>query len=1191
MLAIIQFDLREKLSSVSTYVYFLLFFILSLLAMAAFGGLLPEGFASFDEQSVNSPSRLFEMVSIITFFGTLIMAATMGRAIQQDAEHNIWHFFYSSPITKWQYLGGRYLAAFITLALIFFSAVLGSYFGSQLPGIPKSLVGDVGLYAYFSPYLIVVLPNIFFLGAIFFSIGTLSRKMLPVYIASVLLLMLYLVASSLARGEEARAIGALIDPFAQKTLSAITRHWNMTERNSQLVPLEGVLVYNRALWIGIGIVALLLCYWRFNFSAVSAVGKQKKSAAAAATQAPSHVRVPQISPNFTNSNLFSIFFSQCRLNLLETVKNVYFIVIALAGVLFMFHTSGALGIMTDTPTYPATYELLDFLGGIFGFFIVVITTLYAGELVWRERDARIAQLLDVLPVPNWLPLLSKLVALISLQGILLLVFMLCGILIQTMKGYTHYEIGQYLQFLFVFQWSYYALLAALAIALQVILNNKYLAYFAMIAYSVLAMVLPGIGIDHPMLMYAGGAQPFYSDMNGYGHNVTQIFWYKLFWSGAAIVLIALSMLLWGRGVTDSWRARLRQAKYSLTPAIKLSLVSGSFIFFGVGSLLFYFNNVLHAYQSSFEQDSLAASYEKKYKQYEMRPQPRIIGVKVAADIYPKTRSAKIKASYALNNDSGAVIDEVFVSIPTDMQVLGMQFDRATTPNIQDKLGFYSFKLGQSLAVGAQLKFDFELAIIPKQLAGMGSDSEVRANGSFFQNKNSMPRIGYAPAFELTSLTTRKNLGLGDRSAMMERDDPRGLSYPYNSKDAQFVSFDATVSTDIGQIAIAPGSLQKEWTENGRRYFHYKADQAILNFYAFLSADYQVKKAQWQDVVIEIDYHKGHEYNLDRMIQGVQKSLGYYSKNFSPYQFKSLRIVEFPRYQKFAEPFPGMIAYSEGSGFIAKVDDKDSNAIDNPFFLTASKVAHQWWLHQIIAGDTKGATSLAYTLANYSALMVMEETYGKEKIRILLQRNLENYLSGRGKEREKESALAINEYQNYVQSAKGGMAMYLLQDQIGADKVNLALRNLIAQYAHKGAPYPSSQSLVDALRAVASEDKQALITDLFEAIILFDNRAVKSEAKLLANGEYEVTLDVAANKLKADEHGVEKEVALHDSIDIGIDDKDGSPLLRERKLIDRKEMRFTMRVKGIPAKAGIDPDRKYIDRKPEDNLVKVSLRGS
>ncbi|GAA4011291.1 hypothetical protein GCM10022408_24620 [Hymenobacter fastidiosus] len=36
---------------------------------------------------------------------------------------------------------------------------------------------------------------------------------------------------------------------------------------------------------------------------------------------------------------------------------------------------------------------------------------YSGELVWRERDNGVAQITDALPVPNWVPFLSKLVAL------------------------------------------------------------------------------------------------------------------------------------------------------------------------------------------------------------------------------------------------------------------------------------------------------------------------------------------------------------------------------------------------------------------------------------------------------------------------------------------------------------------------------------------------------------------------------------------------------------------------------------------------------------------------------------------------------------------------------------------------------------------------------------------------------------
>jgi len=119
----------------------------------------------------------------------------------------------------------------------------------------------------------------------------------------------------------------------------------------------------------------------------------------------------------------------------------------------------------------------------------------------------------------------------------------------------------------------------------------------------------------------------------------------------------------------------------------------------------------------------------------------------------------------------------------------------------------------------------------------------------------------------------------------------------------------------------------------------------------------------------------------------------------------------------------------------------------------------------------------------------------------------------------------------------------------------------------------------------------LIDDLFDSIILFENRALSASAKPLSDGKYEVSMKIEAAKFKADELGAEKEVPLHEWMDIGVDDKDGNPLLRERRFIDRKNMSFTVVVKGEPAKAGIDPDNKYIDRTPDDNLVKVDILNS
>ena len=132
-----------------------------------------------------------------------------------------------------------------------------------------------------------------------------------------------------------------------------------------------------------------------------------------------------------------------------------------------------------------------------------------------------------------------------------------------------------------------------------------------------------------------------------------------------------------------------------------------------------------------------------------------------------------------------------------------------------------------------------------------------------------------------------------------------------------------------------------------------------------------------------------------------------------------------------------------------------------------------------------------------------------------------------------------------------------------------LRGLLQQYAFHTAPYPSVTVLVDGLRKITPPEQAYLIDDLFNSIVLHDNRALSATLRKLQGGKYEVTLKVHASKLRADEVGVEKDMPMADLIDIGVDDKEGNSLLRERKLIKTKESVYTVVVSGRPAKAGID----------------------
>jgi hypothetical protein len=169
-------------------------------------------------------------------------------------------------------------------------------------------------------------------------------------------------------------------------------------------------------------------------------------------------------------------------------------------------------------------------------------------------------------------------------------------------------------------------------------------------------------------------------------------------------------------------------------------------------------------------------------------------------------------------------------------------------------------------------------------------------------------------------------------------------------------------------------------------------------------------------------------------------------------------------------------------------------------------------------------------------------------------------------------------------------MYLLADYLGEERLNQAIKAFRDKHAFKGPPYPSTSEFVADVRAVTPPEMQYLVDDLFERIVIYDNRATKATAKPLPGGRYEVTVTVVAKKRIADALGKESDVPLADLIDIGVVDEKGEPIALERQRIALEESTFKFTVARKPIKAGIDPLNKLIDRKPTDNTVAVSIEG-
>jgi hypothetical protein len=612
---------------------------------------------------------------------------------------------------------------------------------------------------------------------------------------------------------------------------------------------------------------------------------------------------------------------------------------------------------------------------------------------------------------------------------------------------------------------------------------------------------------------------------------------------------------------------------------------------GAGGFIFYNTNHLNPFKTEHEELTESADYEKKYKPLEKVAQPRIVSVKVQVELFPEEPGMRARGTFGLVNKTAEPVKTVYVNLPDDVKVYSLVVAGAEAPSEKDtRLGFFTYTLPTPLLPGASAELQFELGLEPRGFRNKGAETRIVENGTFLHS-DVLPKLGYVEGYELEDDEARKKQGLAPKARMADVNDLEARRNTYIASDADWVTFEATVSTSPDQIAMAPGYLQREWTENGRRYFHYTMDSPILNFYSFLSARYEVKRDTWNDVAIEVLYHPSHVYNVERMIQAVKDSLDYYTKNFGPYQHRQVRILEFPRYASFAQSFPNTIPYSESIGFIADLRDKD--AIDYVFYVTAHEVAHQWWAHQIIGGNVQGSTMLSETLSQYSALMVMQKEYGKAQMRKFLKWELDRYLNGRGGELVAEMPLVKVEDQDYIHYRKGSLVMYALQDYIGEDRVNAVLRHFIAEHAFSQPPYPTAAMLVEEFRQATPPAQQSIITDLFETITLYDNKTTDAKVAKLPDGRYKVTFTVAATKLRGNGAGAEKPVPLDDWIDIGVladgghsKTHDDKVLFAEKRHITKPSETFDVIVNEKPTRAGIDPLNKLIDRNPDDNTKKL-----
>jgi aminopeptidase N len=578
---------------------------------------------------------------------------------------------------------------------------------------------------------------------------------------------------------------------------------------------------------------------------------------------------------------------------------------------------------------------------------------------------------------------------------------------------------------------------------------------------------------------------------------------------------------------------------------------------------------------------------------------------VAVDLVPEERYASMAGKFTMVNKGKTKIDSLHINWGTEgllkRELLKLEVNGITLKEgkVYEEFGYKLYALPKPMMPGDTTLIELAIKKGYKGFPNEGSGSDIVYNGTFLNN-NFFPSFGYSLQGELTSDKYRKEYELSEKDYVApSQDDEWGLSNLLFNDDADYITFEGTVSTAPDQIAIMPGYLQKEWVENGRKFYKYKMEGEMDYFFNVSSATYEIYKEDWKgkngdEVAIEIFHHPAHDYNVKRFAKAVRHSLDYFSENYSPYQYRQMRIIEFPRYQSFAQSFPNTVPYAESFGWVGDFSDPEDT--DYAYMVTSHEVAHQWWGHQISPSATRGANQISESMAEYSSLMVMKKEYGVDAMQDFLKRELDSYLRGRAGENKFEKTLLDNDTQSYVWYRKGGLILYALQDYIGEKNLNSGFKTFIDSAAFRvKAPFATSNEWYGHIKAVTPDSLQYYLEDSFEKITLYTNKVGESTYKKLDNGNYEVNIEVESFKNYYDGNGKDLGASEKSNLlEIGVFQNDTVvggmtrkvPLVLEKKWVKPGKSTFTYITDKMPVKVGIDPFNKMIDRIPDDNMKSV-----
>ena len=1053
---IFQFEMRSWMKSPVLWLLVLFFSLFPLIAMLGTGGYFDATEAGNEGLPVlNSPYALTSNMFLFAKMLLLVVALVAGTSLYRDYHSRMHTVLYSFPIPKRSFFIGKLGSALFILCSFCLLIALSMFAGELILGTENTQVSTFNILAYGVAIGVYLIPTVLATSVIIFVVVGTSRNIYSAFVGVICIALIPLLLNNLLF--KYPAIIGLLDPFGQSAFFLATEEWDMAKKNSTALPLGIVLLANRLLWLSIAIAMLLIFYSRFDFQHDQMFEfqfpKKRKRIDVALNQNSAENRAEnECYTTFSRKAKLGAMWYLLKYHFLGIISNWGFWLISGFGVFTVFFIqlkatqTGAFTIL------PLTRILIGPPLQIYSLIIILCTFLFSGFLLQRASKAKMKDLIDVTPVDNWQLQFAKTGAIGLMQLTQLLIFLFTSIFIQLINGYFQFELGLYLFHLIVLIFPMLLLWNITSQFVYTLFPNLYLGLLIILSLWFFPPLLDHIGLSNYQFKLNTLPDLEYSDFYGY-LLLSKYRVFLIYWLVFGIILFICTSLIWNRGRYHSIKElsfiALSRMKRNLVVVMAVCLVA----FAGLFAQMQQADEDSDPFSKD-ERNDVFEAYKTQWQAYKHIVQPQIVDIALNIDLYPASQDFQASGSYLLVNKGSAPLDTILIRTGFD-EITRLDWKGHAILLKEDSLmKNYLYKLLEPLPVGDTIELDFELRNTPNVL--LYRNSNVLTNGTFIRN-DILPRIGYQ--------FVEHELPLTDSSIG---------NVNYFSRDADLVNISTNISTSGEQMAIAPGELISSSEKDGRRSYEYASLHPVKFNFSFHSSAYMVMEERHKGINIQILFQKGHDHNIEMMMEGIKGSLDFNSALFGKYPYQSIRIVEFPHTEGgFSATLMSNNIPSSEQVFVintkAMADD-----INLPFYIMAHELTHEWFGNQLIPADREGSRMLTESITEYLSLCIYREEFGEEMAVKFLQKQYERYKRGSRREPKEEPPLyQVLSHQEYLSYGKGAIALNEISKTMGRDKFNKLLSEFWRKFGNKSDYFPLSLDFIEFLKLHAPQHAESI----------------------------------------------------------------------------------------------------------------------